>query len=400
VKPHDPKAGTHLPIREFATEIFMKSLSSSMLTWLQFGDLHASEADGWESLDIFSRLIDDANRHLAGAVDFAVLPGDNANHATREQFQRIADAAARLRLPLHVLPGDHDFESGSLADFYEILGAKSLPNAIKAGNSRSVFLDLVSTGSGGPDFRIDHQQMQWLKDKLREAETENHRPVVFMHAYPNDLRSGGQEIEEIFSGSGVAFVGTGHTHYNELVNHRGVIYAATRSTGEVEEGPPGFSIGALDGSVVSWKFKPFDETWPFVLITSPCDHRLITDAAAIDQVPSGLILVRAKVLGGTIKRVTARVDEGPLFEMAEDAPRIWNTTISDLADGLRTLHVEATTVDGGAKHDTIRVLIRSGGATDDDRDQAQRGNFEPIGCWPERGLVGSQLGPNKNGRKW
>jgi hypothetical protein len=34
-----------------------------MLTWLQFGDLHASEADGWESLDIFSRLTDDANSH-------------------------------------------------------------------------------------------------------------------------------------------------------------------------------------------------------------------------------------------------------------------------------------------------------------------------------------------------
>jgi hypothetical protein len=49
----------------------------------------------------------------------------------------------------------------------------------------------------------------------------------------------------------VAFVGTGHTHYNELVNHEGVIYAARRSTGEVEEGPPGFSLGVLDGSVVS-----------------------------------------------------------------------------------------------------------------------------------------------------
>jgi hypothetical protein len=32
-----------------------------MLTWLQFADLHASESDGWEGLDIFSRLIDDAN---------------------------------------------------------------------------------------------------------------------------------------------------------------------------------------------------------------------------------------------------------------------------------------------------------------------------------------------------
>jgi Icc protein len=68
-----------------------------MLTWVQFGDLHASEADSWESLDIFSQLIDDANLHLADHVDFTVLPGDNANHATREQFQKIANAASRLR---------------------------------------------------------------------------------------------------------------------------------------------------------------------------------------------------------------------------------------------------------------------------------------------------------------
>jgi len=69
--------------------------------------------------------------------------------------------------------------------------------------------------------------------------------------YPSDLRAGSKEVADLFSWSRVAFVGTGHTHYNELVNHEGVIYAARRSTGEVEEGPPGFSLGVLDGSVVS-----------------------------------------------------------------------------------------------------------------------------------------------------
>jgi Icc protein len=371
-----------------------------MLTWLQFGDLHASEADDWESLAVFSRLIDDANRHLADAVDFAVLPGDNANHATQEQFRKIADVASRLRLPLHILPGDHDFESGSLADFYEILGAKRLPHMTKIGGSRSLFLDLVSAGTGGPDFRIDGQQMHWLANQLQAAESDNHSAVVFMHAYPNDLRSGGEEIEEVFARSRVAFVGTGHTHYNELVNHRGVIYAATRSTGEVEEGPPGFSIGVLDGSVVSWHFKPIDQTWPFVLITSPSDHRLITDHAAIDQVPSGLIRVRAKVFGNAIERVTARIDDGTHFEMTEDVPHVWTSTIPNVADGLRTLQVEATTVDGEVNHDTIQVLVRTGKAADSDLGRAPHRSFEPVGHWPERSLLGSQLGPNKNGRKW
>lgn len=371
-----------------------------MLTWLQFGDLHASDADGWESLDIFSRLIDDANRHLADAVDFAVLPGDNANHASPEQFRKIADAASRLRLPLHILPGDHDFESGSLTDFYEILGAKRLPHAIDVHGSRCLFLDLVSAGTGGPDFRVGEEQMRWLTNRLQTAETDKHRPVVFMHAYPNDLQSDSKEIEEMFSRSHVAFVGTGHTHYNELVNHHGVIYAATRSTGEVEEGSPGFSLGVLDGSVVSWHFKPIDAAWPFVLITSPSDHRLVTDITAIDQVPSGLIRVRAKVFGGSIEQVTARVDHGPHFEMTEDVPRVWSCTIPDVIKGPHKLQVEATTADGKIEHDTIQVCARSEEVAAGDIDRVRRKSFEPVGRWPERGLLGSQLGPNKNGRKW
>jgi predicted phosphodiesterase len=370
-----------------------------MLTWIQFGDLHASEADGWGSLDVFSRLIDDANRYLCNQADFAVLPGDNANHATREQFHKIAAAASRLRLPLHILPGDHDFESGSLADFYEILRGQTLPYMTEVSGSRCLFLDLVSAGSGGPDFRIDDRQMQWLTDQLQATEAKSGRPVVFMHAYPDDLTSGGEAAEEIFSRGRVAFVGTGHTHYNELVNHRGVIYAATRSTGEVEEGPPGFSIGVLDGSVVSWQFKPIDEAWPLVMITSPSDHRLVTEAAASDQVPTGTMTVRARVLGGQAARVTARLDDDPPIELME-ARDVWSGVIADAADGLRRLQVEATTSDGAVRSDTIEVRVRRSEAADEHLTGAARRGFEPIGLWTERSLLGSQLGPNKNGRKW
>ncbi len=60
----------------------------------------------------------------------------------------------------------------------------------------------------------------------------------------------------------------GHTHYNELANDGATIFMATRSTGQIEEGPPGFSIAAVDGRGVSWRFKPLDAAWPFVLITA------------------------------------------------------------------------------------------------------------------------------------
>ncbi len=165
-----------------------------MLSWLQFGDLHVCEQDGWDSLDRFRRLVAAADENLAGQVDLAVLPGDNANHATEEQFARIAEAAAALRLPLHAIPGDHDFEAGNLDGFSRHLARQPLPYRIEAGGSRILFLDIVSAGSGGPDFRLGSAQTRWLRRELDAAQDDGVPAVVFMHAYPGDLHAGADEV--------------------------------------------------------------------------------------------------------------------------------------------------------------------------------------------------------------
>ena len=85
----------------------------------------------------------------------------------------------------------------------------------------------------------------------------------------------------------------GHTHYNEIAHDGYAIYTATRSTGQIEEGPVGFSVTNLDHGVVSWCFKPLGN-WPFVMITTPSDQRLISDPTSSDQVVRGVISVRAK----------------------------------------------------------------------------------------------------------
>jgi Icc protein len=47
----------------------------------------------------------------------------------------------------------------------------------------------------------------------------------------------------------------GHTHYNELANDGRAICAATRSTGQIEEGPAGFSVTTIDKEVIGWTFN-------------------------------------------------------------------------------------------------------------------------------------------------
>jgi hypothetical protein len=44
--------------------------------------------------------------------------------------------------------------------------------------------------------------------------------------------------------------------------------------------------GPTDNNTVSWRLKPLAD-WPFVMITSPADKRLITSRAAAPQVMSG-----------------------------------------------------------------------------------------------------------------
>src|SRR5216683_2669966 len=247
-------------------------VNGHVVSWVHFGDLHIT-GENEQNYQDFLALIEHVNANLARQIDFAVLPGDNADDGTEEQFRLVKHAVDGLRAPLHILPGDHDRKPGSLDAFYKVLGAERLPKAITVSCHRCLFLDIVSAGTGGPDFRLGADQILWLEHELSAAERASERSVVFMHAYPADLRENAEQVRDLFARYRVVAVDMGHTHYNELANDGRTIYATTRSTGQIEEGPVGFSLAAIDRGVVSWRFKPLEAGWPFVLITSPADRR-------------------------------------------------------------------------------------------------------------------------------
>jgi 3',5'-cyclic AMP phosphodiesterase CpdA len=73
----------------------------------------------WSLLEI----VDVINTNLAGHVDFCVLPGDNADDGTDDQYRLVRELLTHLTVPVHILPGDHDRKQGSLRAFYDVLGA-------------------------------------------------------------------------------------------------------------------------------------------------------------------------------------------------------------------------------------------------------------------------------------
>ncbi len=374
-----------------------------MLTWLHFGDLHASHEDGWKSLSDLHSLVEDTNRYMAWGVDFAFLPGDNANHGEPEQYRRIRSVLDALEPRLLAIPGDHDFEPKSLDNFYTGLETPKLPLSMMVKGHRCLFLDIISPGSGGPDFKLGNQQIRWLEAELRQSANDLERPAVFMHAFPSDLSEGGDELAEMFARYSVASVDTGHTHYNELLNDGGTIYTATRSTGQIEEGPVGFSVHAIDGSAVSWRFKSLDQNWPFVLITSPADRRVVTDRTAGDQCPQTSFPVNAKVFGANIQRVEVMTDDQPARPMqrVKGSVGLWTADLVNISRGQRRLSVRAFDASGSQDTDCIEINVGLEGKATRTLKSHPGDHIHSVGAWEEKGFLGTQLGPNKNGTiKW
>jgi 3',5'-cyclic-AMP phosphodiesterase len=371
------------------------SASRGSLTWAHLGDLHITTESEPNYRD-FRVIVDSISQHLAGQIDFCVLPGDNADDGAPEQYDLIREVLERLKIPVHVIPGDHDRKPDNLDAFYQGLKVESLPHATTVAGYRCLFLDVVSQGSGGPDFALSKEQLNWLDSQLQSASRQNLTGVVFMHAYPADLKRDGKVLQQLLHQYHVGFVDMGHTHYNELANDGTTIFATTRSTGQIEEGPVGFSLASLNDGVVSWRFKPLRSLWPFVMIASPADYRLVTDIHRSGHVVAGQFRVTDRVFGASlVQECRCRIDDGPWATLHLDGLE-WQG-VYEAPPHQFTLIVEATDTAGATSSDTI--IVAAPGYRPP-RRIADGSDADALGAWPERHLLGTRLGPNRNGRKW
>jgi 3',5'-cyclic-AMP phosphodiesterase len=237
----------------------------------------------------------------------------------------------------------------------------------------------------------------------RTPSREPRRVIFFSHVYPSELGNSADAVRKLIRRHRVIMVDMGHTHYNEIANDGHTIYAATRSTGQIEEGSVGFSIANIDHGVVSWKFKPLDVSWPFVTITAPADQAFIVDPSQPDQLVRGIVEVRAKAWDERgVVSANCRIDDGPWRPMSRiEASLAWGCAWESfvVTNGVHRITVRVQSADGRTAADTISALTSQSG-----RYQAPPrrpgDDSNAIGAYPEKGILGTQLGPNKNGRKW
>ena len=364
--------------------------AAGVISWVHFGDLHMTRAGEQNHLDL-AEIVNEVNQCFADSVSFVFLPGDVADDGSRAAYAVVRGELDRLHLPWCAILGDHDVHEKSFANFREAMSEQT-HYAFTIGDTRFIAMNAFDVPEP-PSFTVSEEQLEWAEDELQLATKNGQSKVLLLHCYPSDLKVNGEAVNHLVRDYDVLLVDMGHTHYNEIANDGRTLYSATRSTGQIEEGPVGYSIINIDGSVVSWRFVELGKL-PSVVITSPSDERLLIKSSETLQEN---FTVRAK-FWGEVEAVEATVQLNGLnlpMKRVSDS-HVWEANVSRPLEGTHSLKVSFKDAHGRVANDEIRLAIGKRTV----RQSEERDQDNALAAWPEHGLLGTQLGPNKNGKKW
>jgi Icc protein len=294
-------------------------------------------------------------------------------------------------VPWCAIIGDHDVHEKSFANFKEAMSEKTR-YAFTVGDTRFLAMNAFDVPEP-PSFTVSDEQLRWVEEELKLATKNGQTKVLLLHCYPSDLKVGGEEVRRLVRDYDVRLIDMGHTHYNEIANDGRSLYTATRSTGQIEEGPVGYSVTNLDGNIVSWRFVELGKL-PITIITSPSDERLLTKST---EIPQKIVKVRAKFWGETEALEASAALSGRTHAMKRVGDtNVWEADLPTPGEGTHPLKVSFKDGHGKVASDEIRLAV--GQRTE--RKSEVRDQDNALETWPEHGLLGTQLGPNKNGKKW
>ncbi len=313
------------------------------------GDLHLTEPGRENHCDALA-MVDEVNALIR--PNFVQFIGDNVQHATPAQFRLFQDLYARLQVPWHALVGDHDVHNDAAAcGFREFVGEPY--GAFSVRGFRFLCLNTLEHRPIG----LSARQLNWFREELDRAQEAGERAVVFQHHYPF-------KVYETFAGPGlddwravvqtkrITAIFTGHTHYGQMANDGRNVAITTRSIGDPEEGPPGYSIVYLYGDDLAITYRPIVEKGPIVLITHPRELLLATGPKHVVRGPD---CCRVRIWSAQpLKTVRGRLDDGAWFSLRQETADTWTYPVSaeQVTKGLHTFAAQAIDAAGreGVQH--------------------------------------------------
>lgn len=331
----------------------MKALDDAVVIVIP-GDLHLTEPQ-LENVRVAQWVIDEVNQTIL--PDFVQFIGDNVQDATEAQFRLFDDLRGRLEVPHYALVGDHDVKGDPTAE-----GFRRHVGPTYGATSRSGCRFLRLNTQEAAAVGISTEQAAWFEAEVDLALGAGERVVVFQHNYP-------YQIWKSFAGPGIdrwravvqtrriAAIVSGHTHYLQVANDGRNVCVATRSIGDPEGGPPGYTLLYFKGDDFALTYRAFDEPGPVVLITHPRERLLATG-------PEHVVHGRDRVVVRCwpcprIASARFAVDGGAWAELEPLGDGHWTAPLDarGLAKGEHALEVAARSLAGVESRQRIGFMV-------------------------------------------
>jgi 3',5'-cyclic-AMP phosphodiesterase len=336
----------------------LKAAADNPIVFVVPGDLHLTQA-GLENHRAALHVVGEINQLIK--PDFVQFIGDNVQNAADQEFDVFLDLANRLETPWHALVGDHDVHDDREAvRFRQRIGPTYGSTTL-----HGVRFLRLNTQEAAP-VRLSLEQINWLQTEVMSAGQLGERIIVFQHNYPYQIweEFAGPGIDEwraLTQAQRIAAIFTGHTHYGQIANDGRNVCIATRSIGDPEGGPPGYSIAYLRGDDLAVAYRTVEDSGPLVLITHPRETLLATGSS---HVVHGRDEVRARVWSERpVVAVRCRVDDSPWRFLRQAADRDWMGEIPGdrLSKGDHRLTVDACDSDGHCAGQAISFPVDATG---------------------------------------
>ena len=329
-------------------------MNQAPITFVWPGDLHLESPDR-DNHKTALWMADEVNTLIR--PDFVQFAGDNVQHAREGEWSLFHEVSSRLQVPWHALVGDHDAHHDPGAHAYQAnLGATY--QAFSLRGFRFICLNTMQSKPLG----ISREQVLWFRYEVDAALVRNERVVVFQHHYPFQIwedfgtAPGIAEWREIMQTRPIHALFAGHTHYGQMANDGKNLYVATRSIGDPEGGPAGYSIVTLDDEDLAVTYRSVDEHGPAVQITHP--RRLIL-ATKTCHIVTGPDAWHARIWSALpIATLQSRLDEGPWSDhpVPEKPSATGPLPGNTLPKGEHTLELRATDSSGATGSDSLTFL--------------------------------------------
>jgi outer membrane protein assembly factor BamB/predicted phosphodiesterase len=192
---------------------------------------------------------------------FALVTGDITEMGSLEEFRQAKNILDGLRVPYHIIPGNHDTkwsESGG-TDFSRLWGSDHFVFA--SGGFR--FIGLAQ----GPVLKMGDghwapQDVRWLEKLLAEKHAMDRR-VVFVTHYPlDDSIANWYVVLDKLKAVPTAVILVGHGHRHRAMEFEGIPGVMSRSILGTKETPPGYTVVEIGAKAMTFSEKAGGKSLP------------------------------------------------------------------------------------------------------------------------------------------